>query len=42
MGDTSILPLIYQEWIASKGLYKRHLQDAIEKIIYRNSTEEKI
>jgi hypothetical protein len=40
IGDSSLLPLLYEEWAASKGKFKRHLQDAIEKIIYRSSKEE--
>lgn len=36
-GDTDIVPILFNEWSSAEGLLKRHAQDAIEKIVYRNS-----
>lgn len=37
-GDTDIVPILFNEWSSAKGLLKIHIQDAIEKIVYRNPT----
>ena len=36
-GNEDVLPLLFKEWSISDGLLGRHIQDSIEKIIYRNS-----
>lgn len=36
-GYTDIVPILFNEWSSTSGLLKRHTQDAIEKIVYRNS-----
>jgi hypothetical protein len=35
-GNVDVLPELFNEWATSEGLLKRHIQDSIEKIVYRN------
>lgn len=36
LAEKEILPNLYKKWGMEKGLFKRHIQDAIEKILERN------